>query len=60
MRQLVQQKAKELSVDPALLASRRELEALILLPENEALSDRFLGWRKNIITDDLIAMKDAY
>ena len=60
MRNLVQQKATELSVDPAMLASRRELESLILLPENESLSERFLGWRKNIITDDLIAMKDAY
>jgi hypothetical protein len=43
-----------------MLASRRELEGLILLPENESLSERFLGWRNNIITDDLIAMKDAY
>ena len=60
MRKLVQLKATELSVDPAMLASRRELEGLILLPENEALPDRFLGWRKNIITNDLIAMKDAY
>ena len=60
MRKLVQLKATELSVDPALLASRRELEGLILLPESKALSERFLGWRKNIITNDLVAMKDAY
>ena len=60
MRKLVQQKATELSVDPALLASRRELEGLILLPDDEALPDRFLGWRKDIITNDLIAMKEAH
>lgn len=59
MRNLVQEKAKELSVDPALLASRRELEGLILLPQNQPLPERFLGWRKSIITDDLITMKAA-
>jgi len=60
MRTLVQTKATELSVDPALLASRRELESLILSPEGEPLSDRFLGWRKHIITDDLVDLKDAF
>lgn len=60
MRNLVQEKARELSVDPALLASRRELESLILTPQNEPIPERFLGWRKDIITADLIAMKDAF
>lgn len=60
MRKLVQQRATELSVDPALLASRRELEILILLPEGEPLSERFLGWRRDIITSDLIALKEAF
>ena len=60
MREMVQQRATELSVDPALLASRRELESLILSPEGEPLSDRFLGWRENIITKDLIALKEAF
>jgi len=58
MRKLVMEKATELSVEPALLASRRELETLILLPEGEPLSERFMGWRKKIITDDLITLKD--
>ena len=58
MRQLVQKKASELSVEPALLASKRELESLILLPQGESLSERFLGWRKNVITNDLILLKD--
>ena len=60
MRKLVLQSATELSVDPALLASRRELEHLILLPENELLSERFLGWRKEIITEDLLALKEKF
>lgn len=60
MRKRVQHTATELSVEPALLASRRELESLILSPEGEPLSERFLGWRKNIITDDLMTLKDEF
>ena len=60
MRHLVKQKADELSVDPALLASRRELEGLILLPQGEALPERFLGWRSAIITTGLIELKEAF
>jgi ribonuclease D len=60
MRHLVQKKAVELSVDPALLASKRELESLILLPEGETLPERYLGWRKEIITNDLVALKEAF
>jgi ribonuclease D len=60
MRKLVLEKAAELSVEPALLASKRELEYLILLPPGEPLSERFLGWRKNVITDDLVTLKDEY
>jgi len=60
MRHLVLKKASELSVDPALLASKRELENLILLPADEPLPERFLGWRKDIITNDLVALKDAF
>lgn len=60
MRKLVQDKAAELSVDPALLASRRELEGLILSAEGKPLPERFLGWRKDIITTGLIALKEAF
>lgn len=60
MRELVSQKATELSIEPALLASRRELEALILNPENEPIPERFLGWRNDIITTGLIALKDEF
>ncbi len=60
MRDLVQKNAEELSVDPALLASRRELESLILLPEGEPLAERLLGWRKDIITTGLLALKEAF
>ena len=60
MRRLVLGKATELAVDPALLASKRELESLILSPLGEPLPERFLGWRKDITTDELIVLKDAF
>lgn len=58
MRRLVLKRATELYVEPALLASRRELESLVLSPEGEPLPERFLGWRKNIITNDLVTLKE--
>lgn len=60
MRRLVLEKATRLRVDPALLASRRELEGLILSPAGEPISERFLGWRKEVITDELVALKEAF
>jgi ribonuclease D len=55
MRNLVQAKSKELEVDPALLASRKELEKLIWAEAGkEAPPERFMGWRKAVITDDLL------
>ncbi len=57
MRKRVQQKASELSVDPALLASRRDLESLLQAAANAALPERFNGWRRALITDDLLALK---
>jgi ribonuclease D len=57
MRRLVQQRAGELGVDPALLASRRELEKLIRAQAGEGLvPERFLGWRREAITDELLAI----
>ena len=60
MRKLVMEKSTELSVEPALLASRRELEGLILTPAGEPIPERFMGWRKDIITNDLVALKDGH
>ena len=55
MRNLVQAKSKDLEVDPALLASRKELEKLIRAEAgNEPAPKRFMGWRKAVITDDLL------
>ena len=57
MRGIVENRAAELGVEAALLASRRELEKLIrALASNEPLPERFLGWRKAVITDQLIAV----
>jgi len=45
-----------LDIDPALLASRRELERLIrAVSQQQPLPERFLGWRQQIITRDLLA-----
>ena len=60
MRKLVMEKSTELSVEPALLASRRELEGLILTPADEPIPERFMGWRSNIITTDLLVLKAAF
>ena len=55
MRSIVQSRSDELGVDPALLASRRELEKLIRALATESLiPERFLGWRKEIITDQIM------
>jgi len=57
MRQKVQARAKELEIDPALLASRRELEKLVRSGDSpEATPERFLGWRRPVITDELLAI----
>jgi ribonuclease D len=55
MRKIVISRAEELGIDPALLASKKELEKLIrALSEDQPLPERFLGWRKRVITDDLL------
>ncbi len=59
MRQLVQQRAAELTVDPALLASKRELEAFIFAPPDDT-PERLEGWRKPIIGDDLVTLKGQH
>ncbi len=57
MRNIVETRAKELGVEPALLASRRELEKLIRANKSDSpIPERFLGWRKEIITDALVAV----
>ena len=58
MRSIVQSRSGELGFDPALLASRRELEKLIrALAAGNPIPERFLGWRKAIITDQLMEIK---
>jgi len=57
MRGIVENRASELGVEAALLASRRELEKLIrAVAADEPIPERFLGWRKEVITDQLIAV----
>ena len=55
MRYSVNETAQELGIDPALLASRKELEKLIrAIAAGHPIPERFLGWRKKIITENLI------
>ena len=55
MRQCVRDVATSLEIDPALLASKRELERLIrALSSEKDIPERFTGWRKEIITDQLL------
>lgn len=57
MRHLVSQRAQELGIDPALLASKRELEKLIRsAAKGQQIPERFLGWRKEIITKNLMPL----
>lgn len=57
MRQIVQQQSTELDIEPALLASRKELEKLIrALATGSPVPERFLGWRKAIVTDQLTSI----
>jgi ribonuclease D len=57
MRTVVQDKAAQLGVDPALLASRREMENLLRsVTAGDAPPERFTGWRQAVITDDLLAI----
>jgi ribonuclease D len=57
MRDIVQSRSGELAIEPALLASRKELEKLIrATAAGTPIPERFLGWRKEVITDQLIAV----
>ena len=57
MRRVVNTRAAELGVEPALLASRRELERLVrAVMQDQPLPERFLGWRKQVITNDLLQL----
>lgn len=55
MKAVVTKRSAELGVDPALLASRKELEKLIRAKAADtAIPERFLGWRKQVVTDELL------
>lgn len=60
MRARVNTVAKSLNVDAALLASRKQLEQLIHAHAAAAdIPERFGGWRKAVITDDLLQILDG-
>lgn len=60
MRARVTQVAKSLNVDAALLASRKQLEQLIYASSDGTdIPERFTGWRKEVITDDLLQILEG-
>ncbi|MCW8926167.1 MAG: ribonuclease D [Xanthomonadales bacterium] len=59
MRSLVKKKSAELSVEPALLAPKRELEKLVLWSPGEPLPEHFTGWREDVITGELVALSEG-
>jgi ribonuclease D len=57
MRKIVLSEAEAYSIDPALLASRKILEALLrALENNQAVPERLTGWRSAVITEKLVAL----
>lgn len=60
MKKRISGKARELNVEPALLASRKELENLILTGKDGPFPERFMGWRKDIITHDLLELMEKH
>jgi len=57
MRTRVSSIANSLNVDAALLASRKQLERLIFQFEASGeIPQRFTGWRKDVVTGDLLAI----
>jgi ribonuclease D len=60
MKALVQKQSKALSIEPALLASKRHLEGLILSSPDDPLPGRFTGWRKEVVTDALVALMEKH
>ena len=59
MREIVRKKATDLEIEPALIASRRELENLLRsVIEGKEIPERFDGWRRGVITDELLSVLD--
>ncbi|MEE4293034.1 MAG: ribonuclease D [Xanthomonadales bacterium] len=57
LRDRVQKRAAELEIEPALLASRKDLERLLRAEwQGEEPPERFSGWRQTVITDDLLSI----
>lgn len=53
MRQLVNDAAAALGLEPTVLATKRDFEALLFASEGDALPERLSGWRKPVVGEPL-------
>ena len=58
LRHTVQQKADSLHVDPALLATKKDMEQIILAGADQPLPKRLDGWRHEVVTGALLKKRD--
>ncbi len=56
MRKLVLEKAEALGIEPTVLATKKDMEALIFGGPDYALPERLSGWRRPIVGEPLQAL----
>jgi len=60
MRDVVRTEAQRLQIDPAMLASKKLLEALLRAHQTgDPVPDRLCGWRGTVITEKLLRLLDG-
>ena len=60
MRDVVHKEASRLSLDPAILASKKQLEALVRARQSgSSIPERLCGWRQDVITNSLLQIMEV-
>lgn len=59
MRRLVQDTAERLDLEPTVLATKRDMEALLFAPPGAPLPERLSGWRRDLVGQPLQALAGA-
>jgi len=58
MRKVVTQAAEKLGLEPTVLATKRDMEAVLFAAPGDPLPDRLSGWRREIVGEPLQALSD--